>query len=179
MLICMPRGTLFRSQILDRLVGTVSQVPRGDRSRAGMAGRFVFQKLASGMSRSTGRLSARASAPARAAAPAILTPRASARTKFGCPAYELGRILSGISPVSAARNGWNFRIFFRGRASSLINTAQYDSIGIGISQYHFHRLLGDMLLQFFKPHLNTINILGELKFPLIWGELEWNIGTIQ
>ena len=76
-----------------------------DRERAGMAGRFVFQKLASGMSRSTGRLSARASAPARAAAPAILTPRASARTKFGCPAYELVWILSAICPVSGAHNG--------------------------------------------------------------------------
>jgi len=42
-----------------------------------MAGRFAFQKFASGMSRSTRRLSARASASARAAAPVILVPRAS------------------------------------------------------------------------------------------------------
>jgi len=32
-------------------------------------------------------------------------PRASVRTKFGCPAYELGWILSAICPVSGAHNG--------------------------------------------------------------------------
>ncbi|XP_039854735.1 uncharacterized protein LOC120712881 isoform X1 [Panicum virgatum] len=69
-----------------------------------MAGRFAFQKFASGMSRSTGRLSARASASARAAAPDILVPRAS---EAGIGTISNGAAVHpGAAVGYAAKAGW-------------------------------------------------------------------------